>query len=124
MVLICWREATSGNTPPNWAWMSIWEATTLERIRRPSSTTAAAVSSQEVSIPRIRMGGLSTWEFLVVEVLGILCFLRAKFLFSTTSICFYRQYQIHGEFCQHFHLAIRAYPKAVFKPDAYAFLRI
>src|SRR6266852_1422802 len=35
--------------------MSICEATTLDRISRPSATTAAAVSSQEDSIPRIRV---------------------------------------------------------------------
>jgi hypothetical protein len=35
--------------------MSTWEETTDERIRRPFSTTAAAVSSQDVSMPRIRM---------------------------------------------------------------------
>jgi hypothetical protein len=33
--------------------MSICEATTLDRISRPSATTAAAVSSQEDSIPSI-----------------------------------------------------------------------
>ena len=30
-----------------------WEATTVERTSRPFATTAAAVSSQEVSIPRM-----------------------------------------------------------------------
>jgi hypothetical protein len=34
--------------------MSICDATTLDRIRRPSTTTAAAVSSHDDSIPRIR----------------------------------------------------------------------
>jgi hypothetical protein len=34
--------------------MAIWEATTFESWREPRSTTAAAVSSQELSIPRIR----------------------------------------------------------------------
>src|SRR5947207_8273101 len=33
--------------------MSICDATTLDRISRPSATTAAAVSSQEDSIPRM-----------------------------------------------------------------------
>jgi hypothetical protein len=33
--------------------MEICEATTLESIRHPSATTAAAVSSQEDSIPNI-----------------------------------------------------------------------
>ena len=40
-------------TPPYSAWMSIWELTTLESRRSPSSTTAAAVSSQLDSIPKI-----------------------------------------------------------------------
>src|SRR5258708_37048501 len=35
--------------------MSICEATTQDKISRPSVTTAAAVSSQEDSIPRIRV---------------------------------------------------------------------
>src|ERR1700746_1834097 len=35
--------------------MSICEATTLDKISRPSATTAAAVSSQEDSIPRMRV---------------------------------------------------------------------
>src|SRR5438552_5314807 len=52
IVATCWREATSGTTPPYWAWTRTCEATTSERTRRPSSTTAAAVSSHEVSIPR------------------------------------------------------------------------
>src|SRR5687767_11582896 len=45
-----WREASSGTTPPQGACSAIWLETTLERIRVPSSTTAAAVSSQEVSM--------------------------------------------------------------------------
>ena len=52
-----WRlEAISGTTPPYFAWMSAWELTTFERISPPAVTTAAAVSSQEVSIPRITRG--------------------------------------------------------------------
>src|ERR1700687_5623384 len=47
-----WRLASSGTTPPQRWWMSIWVETTSERTRRPSSTSAAAVSSQEVSMPR------------------------------------------------------------------------
>ena len=35
------------------AWSSNWVATTEESTRRPSATTAAAVSSQEVSMPKI-----------------------------------------------------------------------
>src|SRR5207302_1137219 len=47
----CRREASSGTTPPYGAWMASCEATTLERIRRPPASTAAAVSSHELSIP-------------------------------------------------------------------------
>src|SRR5579872_4128125 len=36
--------------------MSSWEETTLDKISRPSTTTAAAVSSHEDSIPRMRVG--------------------------------------------------------------------
>src|SRR4051812_17817538 len=49
-----WRlDATSGTTPPKRACSSSCEATTLERMSPSALTTAAAVSSQEVSIPRI-----------------------------------------------------------------------
>src|SRR5215471_21319376 len=48
----CRREASSGTTPPYGAWTSSCEATTLESTLRPPSRTAAAVSSQEVSMPR------------------------------------------------------------------------
>ena len=44
------RLANSGTTPPNAAWRSIWLATRDERTDSVSSTTAAAVSSHEVSI--------------------------------------------------------------------------
>src|SRR5512138_702958 len=47
------REAISGTTPPNGRWRSSWEKTTEESTSRPSLTTAAAVSSQEVSIPSV-----------------------------------------------------------------------
>jgi hypothetical protein len=53
----CSREASSGTTPPYLRWMSICEETMLERMRRPSATTAAAVSSQEDSMPRISFSG-------------------------------------------------------------------
>ena len=52
-VSMCCREASSGTMPPYWACMSIWVATTFEWMVRPSSMTAAAVSSQDVSMPRI-----------------------------------------------------------------------
>src|SRR5262245_58149932 len=51
------RLATSGTTPWKGAWRATCDSTTEERIRVPSSTTAAAVSSQEDSIPRIRTKG-------------------------------------------------------------------
>ena len=48
------RLAISGTTPPKRAWRSIWLATTDDRTRVARSTTAAAVSSHEVSMPRMR----------------------------------------------------------------------
>src|SRR5262245_16199665 len=54
------RLAISGTTPPKRAWRSAWLDTTDERTRRPSSTTAAAVSSHDVSIARIRTLGFIT----------------------------------------------------------------
>src|SRR5215471_2763065 len=45
------RDASSGTTPPYGAWIASCEATTLDRMRRPSASTAAAVSSHELSIP-------------------------------------------------------------------------
>src|SRR5215208_2280099 len=45
------RLATSGTTPPKRAWRSTWLDTTEERTSVPSRTTAAAVSSQLVSMP-------------------------------------------------------------------------
>ena len=49
----CARLAISGTTPPKRACRSTWLDTTDERTSRPSSTTAAAVSSHDVSMPRI-----------------------------------------------------------------------
>ena len=52
----CWREASSGTTPPHSRWIAACDATTFERIAQGraaspvSATTAAAVSSHEVSI--------------------------------------------------------------------------
>src|SRR2546423_7552505 len=40
--------------PPNCWWRGIWLATELPSIQRPSRTTAAAVSSQELSIASTR----------------------------------------------------------------------
>jgi hypothetical protein len=54
------RAAISGTTPPNGACSSVCDRTTLDKIRPdPSprrSTTAAAVSSQVVSIPSTSIG--------------------------------------------------------------------
>ena len=50
---MCCLEATSGTIPPNVACKLACEATILEMIFVPESTTAAAVSSQDVSIPSI-----------------------------------------------------------------------
>src|SRR5215203_2443237 len=49
----CSRDASSGTTPPYGRCKSICEAITDERISLPSRTTEAAVSSQDVSIPRM-----------------------------------------------------------------------
>src|SRR2546423_2512083 len=54
MASTCAREATSGTTPPNRSCRCVWLETRFARTHRPSSTTATAVSSQEVSIPRTR----------------------------------------------------------------------
>src|ERR1039457_6406713 len=56
IALKCSREASSGTTPPYLEWVSSWEATTeLSIVARFESswTTAAAVSSQDDSIPSI-----------------------------------------------------------------------
>src|SRR5665213_796958 len=49
------RPASSGTTPPYLAWRSIWLLTTEETMTEPPSTTDAAVSSHDVSIPRTRV---------------------------------------------------------------------
>ena len=51
----CSLAASSGTTPPWTACLAICEATSLESTLNPSSTTDAAVSSQLLSIPRIRL---------------------------------------------------------------------
>jgi hypothetical protein len=53
MALRCSRDANSGTTPPYGKCVAICENTTLERICSPERTTEAAVSSQELSIPRM-----------------------------------------------------------------------
>src|SRR4051794_29371067 len=50
----CSRLASSGTTPPYLSCMLICDATTEESTVSPFSTTAAAVSSQEDSMPRMR----------------------------------------------------------------------
>src|SRR5690348_12430836 len=72
----CSREASSGTTPPYLRCTSTCDATTLDRISRPSATTAAAVSSQEDSIPKIRVLICS----LQLQRLQIFTELAAKFL--------------------------------------------
>src|SRR5215470_17687287 len=52
----CSREASSGTTPPYFSCVAICEAMTFEWTLTPSSMTAAAVSSHELSIPRISIG--------------------------------------------------------------------
>src|SRR5688572_422864 len=47
------RDATSGTTPPKRACNAAWDETTFARISPSSVTSAAAVSSQDVSIPKI-----------------------------------------------------------------------
>src|SRR5713226_7162727 len=51
----CSRDASSGTTPPYFRCISICDATTLGKISRPSATTAAAVSSHDDSMPRMRV---------------------------------------------------------------------
>ena len=58
MVRKCWRAATSGTMPPKRACISTCVATTFEWMFLPSSMTAAAVSSQDVSMPRIFMASI------------------------------------------------------------------
>src|SRR5581483_4706954 len=52
--LVMWtREAISGTTPPYSPWIAICDATRSARMRRPSSTSAAAVSSHDDSMPSV-----------------------------------------------------------------------
>ncbi len=55
MASMCLREAISGTTPPYLLWTAIWEAMTFDSMMRPSRTTAAAVSSQDVSMAKTSM---------------------------------------------------------------------
>src|SRR3989338_8265445 len=51
----CSRAATSGTTPPVARWRSICDAITFDKTFRPSCTTAADVSSHEVSMDKMGM---------------------------------------------------------------------
>src|SRR5215472_15746258 len=67
----CSREANSGTTPPYGWCVAICDETTFESSRSPERTTAAAVSSQEVSIPRMEASliGLYYWIWEPVIVM-------------------------------------------------------
>lgn len=70
---VCSRAARLGTTPPHGAWMAIWDETTLESTRAVSpdfSTTAAAVSSQDVSRARIIVVARvrNSWNQLIPEL--------------------------------------------------------
>src|SRR5919197_3461356 len=54
MLSRCARDATSGTTPPNRSWRWAWLESGFALIFRPSSRMATAVSSHEVSSPRLR----------------------------------------------------------------------
>src|SRR5712664_1001484 len=74
----CSREASSGTTPPYLRWTSICDATTLDKISRPSATTAAAVSSHEDSIPRMRVLIEFPFRFLQFQILQVFAEVAAK----------------------------------------------
>ena len=67
------REAISGTTPPNRWCSASCEATTEESTSSWSVTTAAAVSSQVVSMVRRRIGSCraGSWELEVVQRLPL-----------------------------------------------------
>ena len=56
---ICFLDAISGTTPPYSVCIAIWVLITLDNTSLPFFTTAAAVSSQELSIARISTSSLS-----------------------------------------------------------------
>ena len=60
IVSICRLDATSGTTPPNFLCSAICVFITLDKTSLPSFTTAAAVSSHELSIPSISTLSLLT----------------------------------------------------------------
>src|SRR2546429_3412952 len=65
----CSREASSGTTPPYLRCTSSCDATILDRISRPSTTTAAAVSSQEDSRSEEHTSELQSRLHLVCRLL-------------------------------------------------------
>src|SRR6476469_5957668 len=54
----CSRDASSGTTPPYGWCVAICDDTTFESTRSPLPTTAAAVSSHELSIPRMYLSDI------------------------------------------------------------------
>src|SRR6266568_9222828 len=78
MLRRCSRDASSGTTPPYLRCTLTCEATTLDRISRPSATTAAAVSSQEDSIPRMRVLIQFPFCSLQFQILQVLAEVAAK----------------------------------------------
>src|SRR2546422_6654065 len=58
--------------------MSICDATTLDKISRPSATTAAAVSSQEDSIPNMRVIIQMPSRYLEFQALQVFAEVAAK----------------------------------------------
>ena len=77
--------------------MSICDATTLDRISRPSTTTAAAVSSHDDSIPRIRT--------LILPANAPISMLTRSFQRDLSRHATYRKYPIEN-FPPFFNLSI------------------
>src|SRR5574341_731087 len=119
---MCMREATSANTPPYCACLAACEAMTFDKMVVPSATTAAAVSSQEVSIPRMRgmldVGGQRS------EVGGQMAPPTSDLL-PPTSDFFDLQHKILVIMRQRLELQrLRVEPDGVFDADAEALLGI
>jgi len=72
---ICFLDAISGTTPPYTVCSAIWEYITLDNTSLPFLTTAAAVSSQELSIARIVTSFSICISSLII--IGIICQLKA-----------------------------------------------
>src|SRR3989344_6376174 len=72
MLATCSRAAIFGTTPPHCAWVAIWEETTFaatDNFPRSARTMAPAVSSQEVSMPKM-WNGLFIGCMLMIGALG------------------------------------------------------